>query len=132
MRLAVGYDIDRIDRFKKILKNKNFLLNIFSEREIKYCLGRKKAELFLAQKFACKEAVFKALSSLGHQVPLKLIEILNRNARSVIARIPHRKIDQRYKIFVSISNTKDIVMASSIVERSSRGSYAGTFFKRIY
>ena len=40
----------------------SFLSNIFTDDEIRYCLGRKKPEVYLARKFAGKEAVFKALT----------------------------------------------------------------------
>ena len=117
---GIGCDIERIDRFKKVLKNKRFLLNIFSHNELRYCLAKAKPELYLASKFACKEAVFKALSSLNEGIPLKLIEILNKDRSGSMVRIPYQRIDKQYRIFVSTSNTKDIVFASSIAERRSR------------
>ncbi|MCQ9207321.1 MAG: 4'-phosphopantetheinyl transferase superfamily protein [Omnitrophica bacterium] len=112
--VGIGCDIERIDRFKRILKNKNFLCRIFTKCEIRYCLGNKNPELYLARKFACKEAVFKALGSLGQSLSLDLIEISSLNGRKSIARIQQKSVRDRYKILLDVSDTGKLVFASSI------------------
>ena len=114
---GIGCDIERIDRFRKVLNNKEFLSNIFTDEEMQYCYGRKRPELYFARKFASKEAVFKALASLGHSIPLKLIEIISKDKDNMV-RIQHKNIKKGYKIFVSISDEKEVVLASSIVQKT--------------
>lgn len=115
--VAIGCDIEHIHRFKPVMGNKQFLSNIFTEREILYCFNRRNPEVHFAQKFACKEAVFKALSALNADMPLKYIEILNARDGRHAVRLRRGKKSSRYKIFISASCAKDVVMASSVAEK---------------
>ncbi len=57
-----GVDIVEISKFKKVfLKNKNFVSDIFTKKERKYCLSMKDPSLHFAGRFAAKEAFLKAL-----------------------------------------------------------------------
>lgn len=57
-----GVDIVEISKFKKVfLKNKNFVSDIFTKKERKYCLSMKNPSLHFAGRFAAKEAFLKAL-----------------------------------------------------------------------
>ena len=114
--VAAGCDIENVNRFKKVLKNKRFLSNVFTDNEIRYCFNKKKPEVYLARKFAGKEAVFKALSSLGEDVPLGLIEVLDKDKKNVV-QISYNVIKHRYRILVDVSNTKDTVLASAVAQR---------------
>jgi len=59
----IGIDIVNIERFKKkeYAKNKKFYQKIFTNSEIKYCLGFKNSSKHFAGKFAIKEAVKKSI-----------------------------------------------------------------------
>ena len=59
----IGVDIINIERFKKkeYAKNKKFYQKIFTNSEIKYCLGFKNSSKHFAGKFAIKEAVKKSI-----------------------------------------------------------------------
>jgi len=59
----IGVDIVNIERFKKkeYAKNKKFYQKIFTNSEIKYCLGFKNSSKHFAGKFAIKEAVKKSI-----------------------------------------------------------------------
>ena len=59
----IGIDIINIERFKKkeYAKNKKFYQKIFTNSEIKYCLGFKNSSKHFAGKFAIKEAVKKSI-----------------------------------------------------------------------
>jgi len=116
--VGIGCDIERVQRFKKILKNKRFLSNVFTDGEIKYCFRKKHPEVYLAEKFVGKEAIFKAISSLGESVPLKFIEILNKNKIGNTARLLCKTMNKNYRISVDYARIKEnIVFATSIAER---------------
>ena len=59
----IGIDIVNIERFKRkeYAKNKKFYQKIFTNSEIKYCLGFKNSSKHFAGKFAIKEAVKKSI-----------------------------------------------------------------------
>ncbi len=114
--VAVGCDIEEIKRFKDIVKNREFLANVFTDREVKYCLEKKNAEAYFARHFVCKEAVFKALSSFGKPVPLKFIEILTKGENRRKVRILHKRIGKSCRIFVDAMIAGKIAMASSIAQ----------------
>ena len=64
---SVGTDIEQISRFKKYSENRSdaFLKKIYTQSEITYCFKHKNPEQHLAVRFSAKEAVYKALSSIG-------------------------------------------------------------------
>ena len=64
---GIGTDIENIKRFEKLnqAEGKTFLNNIFTKNELRYCFSKKNAAPYLAARYAGKEAVVKALTSIG-------------------------------------------------------------------
>jgi len=115
--MTVGCDIEDPGRFAGILKDSRLLSNIFTEDEIVSSMRRSRPEVHLARKFACKEAVFKALSSAGCDVPLKLIEITGIAGGGFTVKIAKRGIGKAYRLSVGVSGRKDAVLATAIAEK---------------
>jgi holo-[acyl-carrier protein] synthase len=62
IQIHQGIDIVDIRKFKEItLRNKQFIPDIFTQREQEYCLSRKDPHVHFAGRFAAKEACMKAL-----------------------------------------------------------------------
>ena len=62
IQIHQGVDIVDIRKFKEItLRNKQFIPDIFTQREQEYCLSRKDPYVHFAGRFAAKEACMKAL-----------------------------------------------------------------------
>ncbi|MBI4682260.1 MAG: holo-ACP synthase [Nitrospirae bacterium] len=81
MRIFQGVDIVEISKLKQvILKNEDFVSDIFSEKEIEYCLSKRNPYIHLAGRFAAKEASLKALgigmSGTGIDKAFKEIEVV--------------------------------------------------------
>lgn len=73
--IGLGVDIIEIKRIKELIRrNKNFLSRVFTEAELKYCLGKKNQYQRLAVRFSAKEAVWKAAGLKG--MPLRDISIV--------------------------------------------------------
>jgi len=110
---GIGTDIEDIRRFRKLdlIKNSPFLNKIFTKNELDYCFSKKKAAPHLAVKYAGKEAVVKAISSIRNQmINYKDIEILNNNAGVPIVKIK----DNRFKnlqINISLSHCRGQAIA---------------------
>ena len=67
MKVLCGTDIIEIDRIKKSIERsgERFLNMIYTKNEIEYCESKKGARfIHYAGRFAAKEAIFKAISSL--------------------------------------------------------------------
>ena len=114
---GIGADIESIERFSRpeVINNKLFLNKIFTKKELKYCFSKKNPAPHLAARYAGKEAVFKALSSIGISKPnYRLLEIFNNKNN-----IPEVKItDAKFKnvhIYISMSHCDDKAMAFAVV-----------------
>lgn len=116
--LGVGTDIENIDRFRKLDrdKNGNFLDKIFTKKELDYSFSKAKPYQHLAARYAGKEAVVKALSSIGKQnIDYKDIEILNDDNG-----IP--KVNLNYngslKVHISLSHSNDRALAFAVITQN--------------
>ncbi len=79
MLLATGVDIVSVERIERLLKEfgDRFIKRVFPEG-IGYCFEKRKGELVgcIAARFALKEAVIKACSSVGRDISYGDVEIL--------------------------------------------------------
>ena len=120
-----GIDIIEVDRIKDaIAKNENFLTEVFSKNEINninYIKSNVKYQKY-ATRFACKEAVFKAISKIlkENNITFKfnLVEILNdENNRPYINFIDTTLASYmtKYNIDISLSHIKSTATAICII-----------------
>jgi len=56
-------DTSLIDNILILAKSREGLLKLFAEEEIRYCYEKKKWNIYLAARFAAKEAVYKILGA---------------------------------------------------------------------
>ncbi len=110
---GVGIDIVEIQRFEEAIKRfgDDFLKKIFTEKELKYSLNKKNKFQHLAARFACKEAVIKAI---GKSLNLKEIEILNEPNGKPFCKI-NNSLYKDSKIFISLSHTHNYATAIAIL-----------------
>ena len=126
--MNIGIDIVEVKRIAKLIRNKAFLMRVFSAEEIAYCAKRvNKAEHF-AVRFAAKEAVWKALGMGGilrqaqdgeqsRTISLKNISVKNLPNGKPEALIKGRK---HKDISISLSHTKDYAAAVAIIKVSDK------------
>ena len=102
----IGIDVINIERYKKkkYIKNKKFYQKIFTNSEIKYCLGFKNSSEHFAGKFAIKEAVRK---SIKEKIPFNKILTMYKNSKPVIIL----KMKSNYEFLVSVSHETNIALA---------------------
>ena len=115
---GIGVDIENIKRFRNsnVANNKQFLGKIFTKKELDYCFSKSKPEQHLAARYAGKEAVVKALCSLGKtSIDYKDIEITNNKNNVPIAKINNNNSDG-LKIKISLAHCEDKAIAFAIVE----------------
>ena len=124
MIIGTGIDIVSVRRIKETETRwgQKFLDRIFTERELRYSFGHKTPHIHLAARFACKEAVMKAIGTgLRNGVAWKDIEVVNKDSGKPDI-ILHRKtkdiagsIGVRV-IHVSIAHDDGFAIAQVIME----------------
>ncbi|MDP6456891.1 MAG: holo-ACP synthase [Candidatus Marinimicrobia bacterium] len=114
---AVGTDIVEIDRIREMHEHhgERFFNHIFSRQEVAWCKERADPDIHLAGRFAAKEAVKKALLTLGEKnIPLIDIEILRDDGPPSVN--VGSSIKNKYDFQISISHTQRYATAVAIVE----------------
>jgi len=123
--LGIGVDIIKNNRLKKSIKNKSFLLRLFTLHEIKNSKLLKDKSIYFSKRFAAKESFSKALG-IGFRKGLnfKDIEILNDNLGKPYFNLNNKtkKIVSKtlkvknFDLFLSISDEKEYSIAFTIIQ----------------
>ena len=75
---GIGVDIVENNRFKKLLKKKNFVNRICSQKELHVFKNKRNKILYLSKRFSAKEAFVKSLGTgFRHNLCFSDISILN-------------------------------------------------------
>ncbi len=78
-RVLIGTDLVSVDRLAAMLTDRPDMADeVFTERELSYCEGRRRRHEHLAARFAAKEATLKALGTgLARGVGWRDVEVVN-------------------------------------------------------
>lgn len=118
MEILCGTDIIEIDRVKKAIERsgEKFVNSIFTPVEIEYCENKKSAKYnHYAGRFAAKEAIFKAISSLlkdKFSITWKDAQIINDRKGKPMVEFLNIKFNQIKSIDISISHCKEYAIAT--------------------
>ena len=125
--LGIGVDIVENSRIRKSIKNKKFLLRIFTKNEIAQSIKTNSKVAFFSKRFAAKEAFSKALG-LGFRKNLnfKDISIINNKYGKPSIKIKDKLqniIKKQFKtnkvnILLSISDENKYSIAFVILEKN--------------
>jgi holo-[acyl-carrier protein] synthase len=111
--VGTGVDIEDIDRFTEHSKDINdpFLKKIFSDSELNYCFFSEAVASRLAVRYAAKEAVTKALCSLGlSPIEYRLIEVIN-DKNGCPRVVVNKKGYEKFTFFIALSHCNDKAIA---------------------
>lgn len=118
MILETGIDIIEVSRIRAAIERhgSRFLNRLFTKREQSYCELRAEPALHYAGRFAAKEAIYKALSAFGGELPLIELEVVNdERGRPAVALGP--TLAERFanwKIALSISHCREYATAVAV------------------
>ena len=121
MKIFCGTDIIEIDRIRDSIEEwgEKFLKKVYTKKEIEYCEKRKKVKYqHYAARFAAKEAVFKALSSLlKNKMDLlwENIEILKNEQGRPYVHLINIEIEEISQIDISLSHCEKYAVANVVV-----------------
>ena len=114
---GIGVDIENICRFRKLdmLDDDIFLNRVFTKSELDYCFSKDNPAQHLAARYAGKEAVIKALTSIGKiKLDCNSVEICHNGNKAPIARINDKNY-QNLQVNISLSHCKDKSIAFAAV-----------------
>ena len=124
--LGNGVDIIQNSRIKKLIRNKKFILRVFSKNEIDESKKTKNKANFFAKRFAAKEAFVKSIG-LGFRKGINLNDICvhkdklgkpNIVLNSKVKKVLSKKFNSNgFKIFLSLSDEKDYSIAYVILNK---------------
>ena len=123
--LGIGTDIVKNTRIKRLLKTKNFISRIFSQKEIKKSQNLSNKTSYFSKKFAAKEAFLKAVGTgITKGINFKDITVTNTNngkpkilINSKIKKFVRQKLTKKkINIFVSISDEAEYSISLVIIE----------------
>jgi holo-[acyl-carrier protein] synthase len=112
---GLGVDIIEIKRFRNITIESNFVKNVFTPKEIDYCLEYPDPSPHLAATFAGKEAVLKAMSNVI-SLSMRSIEVQHDEhglPSAIVRDLPE------FRIFLSLAHSKEYAVAIALAIPSS-------------
>lgn len=126
--VGTGVDIIGIKRFGKAVEERRerFLNRIFTTAELSYCNKKVDRIQHLAARFACKEAVSKALKMNWNKgLNWKDIEVINNPSGEPWVRLKgqaketanHLKIEE---ISLSLSHCQEYAMAMAVILKNTK------------
>ena len=125
--IGIGVDIVNNNRFKKLIKNKNFMDRIFTLKEQKLSNKLKNKINYFSKRFAAKEAFSKATGfGISKNLHFKDIEINNNNKGKPLINIKKytslylkKKLKVKsFKTNLSLSDEKNFSIAYVIIEKN--------------
>ena len=122
--IGIGVDIIKNDRIKKSIKNKQFVLRVFSKKEIIQSKKVKNKVNFFSKRFAAKESLVKAIGTgFRNGINFKDITILNNKLgkpsyqlNNKLKKLIYFKFKvKKIKIFLSLADEKKYSIAFSVI-----------------
>jgi holo-[acyl-carrier protein] synthase len=113
---GIGTDIESIERFRGAdYTPENSLLNrIFTKKELEYCFSIKDFAPHLAARYSAKEAIVKALASIGKvNLSYREIEISNNESGVPLVKI-NKKGFHNVQLRLSLSHCEDKAVAFAV------------------
>ena len=124
--IGIGVDIVDNTRIKNLIKNKNFILRIFSKKEIDQSKKIKNKVYYYSKRFAAKESLSKAIGTgFRKGLNFKDISIVNdkygkpsyKISNSVKKLIYLKFKVRKIKISLSLADEKNYSIAFSVIHK---------------
>lgn len=121
MKIYCGTDIIETDRIKEAIQTqgKSFLNKVFTIHEIEYCENRKSQKYqHYAARFAAKEAIFKALSTMlnnKYDITWQNIQIKNIKNGKPLVEFINTQLENIESIDISMAHIKDYSTATAVI-----------------
>ena len=115
-KIGIGVDIEEISRFEKYTEDSEFVKKVYTKNEIDYCFKSKQFAKHLTARFCAKEAIYKALSSLGFSgISFQDCEVINLETGAPQIIFLNEKL-KKVRAKISLSHSKTTATAFVIAE----------------
>ncbi|MBC8042783.1 MAG: holo-ACP synthase [Rhizobacter sp.] len=118
--MNIGIDIIEVARIElsHAKYGRKFLERVLTDSEIAYCLSKSNPFESIAARFACKEAIGKALGTgISKDFGFHSVEISNDKFGKPVVKVRGKvKGLLRKKIHLSLSHTHDYAVAVAVIE----------------
>lgn len=118
---SIGVDIVEVSRIEQSMTKmpERFLQRLFTPLEQEYCLSKSSASMYLAGRFAAKEAVLKVLGTGLRNIRWTEIEIIKDDLGKPHVRLSGRaevlaRQQEISKILLSISHSRKYAVAQAV------------------
>lgn len=125
MKILSGIDLVNNLRIKKLIDKKSpVIYEIFSEKEIEYCMKKKNYENSFGIRFAVKEAIIKATDSDILEYELNKIETINTESGKPEVKINIDRLNNKirsllgkkdFTINITVSHEDNYSVASVLI-----------------
>ncbi len=112
----IGVDVVENERIEKVLKRfgERFLRKVFYQEEVNYCKGKRDLVPCVAGRWACKEAVIKAIyNKLKIKVLMREVKVLpeGESLKVLILREDLKDL----KIYLTLSHERKYTVAVALI-----------------
>ncbi len=123
---GIGTDLTNTSRISKLVKKKNFINRMFSEKEIQKCERVSKSANCYAKRFVAKEAFAKALGiGIAKGISFKEISVYNIksgkpeiNISGKTKKIVEKTLKtKKFKVFLTLSDDKPFGIATVVISK---------------
>ena len=121
MIITCGTDIIEVSRIKEAIERlgDSFLDKIYTPLEVEYCKSKGTMQYqHFAARFAAKEAIFKAMSSLlndKYDITWLDIEICHNKMGKPCVKLLNKEFDKIEQIDISLAHIKEYAVANCVV-----------------
>jgi holo-[acyl-carrier protein] synthase len=123
--LGLGCDVIEIERVRGVFdrQGERFIRRVFTAEEREYCFSHKTPHLYLAARFAAKEAVSKAFTTgIGAELGWRSVSIYHGSRQEPLVRLDGKGqalLAQvgATNVLVSLSHTATVAMAVAALVR---------------
>ena len=112
---GIGIEIVSVERFRAVMERRGekFLSRLFTDSELKYCLGKRFPAVHLSARFAAKRSLFKALGRAFRYCGVEVVH--DSNGRPSLA-VEGSGVDG-LRCSLSISHSREYSIAETGVEK---------------
>jgi len=114
---GIGVDLVVVERIERMVETwgKQFLTRVYTEKELQYCLPKRRRYEHLAGRFAAKESFLKAS---GEKLPLGDIEVISRENGEPVLKLDSDSRSTRGQVHLSITHDGSYALAMLIISES--------------
>lgn len=114
---GTGLDIVAVARIEQMVEEwgEKFLTRVYTEKELDYCLPKRRKYEHLSGRFAAKESFIKAV---GEKLPWKAIEVISRESGEPALRLNQESGTLQSQVHLSITHERSCALAMVIISET--------------